>query len=157
MVWWRLGKLRARDRIEIRLRQLAWMAAGYGPLEAVVIARSRNGKSWQRATFAPPEEARTHLGRWLDAWWRGQSAPLPFFPETSFAYAKAVVRAEGEGGAPAEAAREKAASVWCGGSFARGEGLDPYLALVWGSGDPLTDDFEDLAEQLLVPLARAQP
>ena len=158
MVWWRLGKLRARDRIEIRLRQLAWTAAGYGPLEAVVVSRSPDGKSWQSATFPPPEDAREHLGRWLDAWWRGQSAPLPLFPETSFAYAKAIVRAEGDGDASTGAAREKAASVWYGDRFARGEGLDPYLALVHESGDPPTDgDFEDLAEQLLVPLARAQP
>ena len=158
MVWWRLGKLRARDRIEIRLRQLAWTAAGYGPLEAVVVSRSPDGKSWQSAIFPPPEDAREHLGRWLDAWWRGQSAPLPLFPETSFAYAKAIVRAEGDGDASTGAAREKAASVWYGDRFARGEGLDPYLALVWESGDPLTgDDFEDLAEQLLVPLVGAQP
>ena len=158
MIWWRLGKLRARDRIEIRLRQLAWMAAGYGPLEVLVVSRSRDGKSWQSATFAPPEDARDHLGRWLAAWWRGQSAPLPLFPETSFAYAKAIARAGDDDGAAVAAAREQAASVWYGDSYLRGECLDPYLALVHESGDPLADDdFGDLAEQLLVPLARAQP
>ena len=154
MVWWRLGKLRARDRIEVWLRQLAWMAAGHGPLEAVVVSRDR--KSWRPATFSPPEDAREHLGRWLDAWWRGQSAPLPVFPETSLAYANAIVRAEGDGDALAEAAREKAGFAWYGDQFTRGECRDPYLALVYESGDPLTGGFEDLAERLLVPLARAQ-
>ena len=158
MVWWRLGRLRARDRIEIRLRQLAWMAAGHGPLEAVVVSRDR--KSWRPATFAPPEDAREHLGGWLDAWWRGQSAPLPVFPETSLAYANAIVRAEGDGDALVEAvrekAREKAGSAWYGDQFTWGECHDPYLALVHESGDPLTGGFEDLAERLLVPLARAQ-
>ena len=155
MVWWRLGRLRARDRIEVWLRQLAWMAAGYGPLEAVVVSRDR--KSWRTATFAPPEDAREHLGRWLDAWWRGQSAPLRVFPETSLAYANAIVRAGGGGDALVEAAREKAGSAWYGDQFTWGECRDPYLALVHESGDPLTGGFEDLAEQLLVPLARAQP
>ncbi|MDE0455881.1 MAG: exodeoxyribonuclease V subunit gamma [Chromatiales bacterium] len=154
MVWWRLGRLRARDRIEVWLRQLAWMAAGHGPLEAVVVSRDR--KSWRPATFSPPEDAREHLGRWLDAWWRGQSAPLPVFPETSLAYANAIVRAEGDGDALAEAAREKAGFAWYGDQFTRGECRDPYLALVYESGDPLTGGFEDLAERLLVPLARAQ-
>ena len=155
MVWWRLGRLRARDRIEVWLLQLAWMAAGYGPLEAVVVSRDR--KSWRSATFAPPEDAREHLGRWLDAWWRGQSAPLRVFPETSLAYANAMVRAGSGGDALVEAARDKALSTWYGDQFTRGECRDPYLALVHESGDPLTGGFEDLAEQLLVPLARAQP
>ena len=157
MVWWRLGKLRARDRIEIWLRQLAWMAAGHGPLETVVVSRSRDRKSWRSATFAPPEDAREHLGRWLDAWWQGQSAPLRVFPETSLAYANAMVRAGSDGDALVEAAREKAFSTWYGDQFTWGECHDPYLALVHESGDPLTGGFEDLAEQLLVPLARAQP
>ena len=157
MVWWRLGKLRARDRIEVWLRQLAWMAAGHGPLETVVVSRSRDRKSWRSATFAPPEDAREHLGRWLDAWWRGQSAPLRVFPETSLAYANAMVRAGDVGDALVEAARDKAGAAWYGDQFTWGECRDPYLALVHESGDPLTGGFEDLAEQLLVPIARAQP
>ena len=157
MVWWRMGKLRARDRIEVWLRQLAWTAAGHGPLEALVVSRSRDGKSWQPATFAPPEDAREHLGRWLDAWWRGQSAPLRVFPETSLAYAKALARAGDGGDALVDAAREKAHAAWFGDAFTRGERLDPYLALVHDSGDPLTGAFEDLARTLLVPLAGAQP
>ena len=138
MVWWRMGKLRARDRIEVWLRQLAWMAAGHGPLKAIVVSRSRDGRSWQSATFAPPEDAHERLGRWLDAWWQGQSVPLRVFPETSLAYAKALARARDDGDAFAEVARESAHAAWFGDSFTRGERLDPYLALVYDSGDPLT-------------------
>ena len=165
MVWWRMGKLRARDRIEVWLRQLAWMAAGYGPLEAVVVSRSRDGKSWQSRTFAPPEEIHERLRRWLDAWWRGQSSPLRIFPETSLAYARAIAPGGDEGGDEGgarieearEEAREKARAVWFGSRFTRGEQLDPCFALVHDSGDPLTGSFESLAEELLVPLASAQP
>ena len=157
MVWWRMGRLRARDRIEVWLRQLAWMAAGHGPLEAVVVSRSRDGKAWQSATFGPPEDARERLGRWLDAWWQGQSVPLRAFPETSFAYAKAIARGVDDGDAFVDAARDKARAAWFGDRYTRGERLDPYLALVHDSGDPLSGGFEDLAQNLLVPLARAQP
>ena len=157
MVWWRMGRLRARDRIEVWLRQLAWTAAGHGPLEAVVVSRSRDGKSWQSVTFAPPEDATERLGPWLDAWWRGQSVPLRVFPETSFAYAKAIARAVDDGDAFVDAARDKARTVWFGDRYTRGESLDPYLALVHDSGDPLSGGFEELARNLLVPLARAQP
>ena len=157
MVWWRMGRLRARDRIEVWLWQLAWMAAGHGPLEAVVVSRTRDRKSWQSAAFAPPEDARERLRRWLDAWWRGQSVPLRVFPETSFAYARVLARAGDDGDAFLHAARERAHAVWFGDRFTRGERLDPYFALVHDSGDPLTGGFEDLARRLIVPLARAQP
>ena len=154
MVWWRMGKLRARDRIEVRLRQLAWTAAGHGRLEAVVISLERD--SWKCATFPSPDDARERLGHWLDAWWRGLATPLPFFPETSFAFAKAVAGAphDGDAIAPAllEAAREKARDAWLGGPYQRGERLDPWLSLVHDEDDPVTGDFELLATELLVPL-----
>ena len=159
MVWWRMGRLRVRDRIEVRLRQLAWTAAGHGPLEAVVIHRQERD-SWKRATFPPPDDARERLGHWLDAWWRGLATPLPFFPETSFAFAKAVAKAPHDGDAIAEglleAAREKARDVWLGDSYRRGERLDSWFSLVHDEDDPVTGDFELLATELLVPLARDQ-
>ena len=159
MVWWRMGKLRVRDRIEVRLRQLAWTAAGHGPLEAVVIHRQERD-SWKRAVFPPPDGARERLGHWLDAWWRGLATPLPFFPETSFAFAKAVAKAPHDGDAIAEglleAAREKARDAWLGDSYRRGERLDSWFSLVHDEDDPVTGDFELLATELLVPLARDQ-
>ena len=157
MVWWRMGRLRARDRIELWLRQLVWAAAGLGPLEAVVVSRARDGKSWQSATFPSPGDARERLRWWLDAWWRGQSVPLRVFPETSLAYATVIARAAEGDDAVVAVAREKAGAAWFGDAFTRGEGNDPYLALVFDSADPLAGDFEKLATKLLAPLASAQP
>ena len=161
MVWWRTGGLRARDRIGIWLRQLAWAAAGHGRLEAIVVWRERG--AWKSAAFPPPDDAREHFGRWLDAWWQGLGAPLSFFPETSFAFAKALASVPADGDASPEAiletAREKAYVAWLGNPYQPGptEGSDLHLALVHDAGDPLAGDFEDLATKLLVPLARAQP
>ena len=155
MVWWRIGGLRARDRIDIRLRQLAWAAAGCGPLEAIVIWRKDD--VWRTAAFPPPEDAHEELRRWLGARWRGLATPLPFFPETSLAFANAVANFGDDVEAGLEAARAKALDVWDGDPFRRGERLDPYLGLVHDVGDPLADWFEDLATELLVPLAESQP
>jgi len=161
MVWWRMGGLRARDRIEIWLRQLAWTAADHGPLEAVAVWRERD--KWSTAAFPPPGDAREHLGRWLDAWWQGFEAPLPFYPETSFAFAKAIaaVAEDGDGIPEAilEAAREKAYVAWFGDSYRPGpaEGAELHLSLVHDEDDPLAGGFQDLAATLLVPLARNQP
>ena len=155
MVWPRLGKLRARDRIEIWLRLLVWAAAGNRPVDAVGISRERKGKqySWKSEPFPAPERAGEQIERWLRAWWRGLAAPLPFFPETSYAYARGIARpGKVAGEAVQEAAWDKAQATWLGDDHRLGEGEDPCLRLVYDGEPPLTSEFEDLAVELLVPL-----
>ena len=155
MVWPRIGRLRARDRIEIWLRLLAWAAAGNGPAQAVGISREGSGKqaSWKSQRFPAPECAGEQLERWLRARWRGLAAPLPFFPETSYAYAHGIARPGRHAGAAVqEAAWDKARDKWFGNDRQPGERDDPYLRLVHDGDPPLTLEFEDLAVELLVPL-----
>ena len=155
MVWPRLGKLRARDRIEIWLRLLVWAAAGNRPVDAVGISRERKGKqySWKSEPFPAPERAGEQLECWLRAWWRGLAAPLPFFPETSYAYARGIaLPGKVAGEAVQEAAWDKAQATWLGDDHRLGEGEDPCLRLVHDGEPPLTSEFEDLAVELLVPL-----
>ena len=158
MAWSRAGRLRARDRIGIRLRQLAWAVAEGRRLPAVGV--HLDGRECKATSFPPPDDqAPEQLARWLDARWRGLAAPLPFFPETSFGYARGIVRSgnsgDGDGDGDAEGAREKAREVWCGGPYRRGERLDPYFGLVYEEHDPVTPGFEALAAELLVPLVEA--
>lgn len=152
LVWWRPGQLRARDRIALRLTQLALGAADAGPPGARAFSLERNAVKGTR--FAAPEDPGEQLAEWLRAWQEGRSSLLPFFPETSLAYANALVSEAGE-----DTAREKAVDAWSrrpsawspGGELAR----DPYLQLVHDGRDPLTGEFEMLAAGLLVPLAEA--
>ena len=159
MIWWRIGALRARDRIEIWLRQLAWAAAGHGSLEVIVVRLK--DRTWKSETFPPPEEAREQLGRWLRARWQGLETLLPFFPESSYEFANSMARSGNAGGhaleTAREKAREKARSAWFGGWHRRAEGLDAYFNLATEGTDPLTDAFEDLAIELVGPLAETQP
>ena len=159
LVWWRPGGLRARDRVALWLRLLALAAAGAGPGAAVALSfEEKAAKDTSFAAPATPEWARERLAQWLRAWQKGLRAPLSFFPETSLAYAAAIVR-----GADRDAARAQAFNAWArsptpwrpGGEVAR----DPYLRLVFDDRVPprdrLTGEFERLATELLVPLVEA--
>ena len=150
LVWWRIGRLRAHDLIAIRLRQLALASAGHEPASALAITLERG--SWNTTTVDAPEGAEEELVRWLEAWRRGQGELLPFFPETSSAYAEVIAN---RGEDAAEQAREKAENAWFGSPFHRGEMEEPYLALVYGEESPVTDAFRELATGLLVPHAKA--
>ncbi len=143
--WWRNGRFKARDLLTIRLRQLAWLAAGYTPIEAVGV--------WVdgRLSILAPDPKRESIENWLQAWWRGLSAPLPFFPETSWAYAQEMAKDDGS----ADKALRAAESQWNGNSFQSlpGECESAANQLVWDAAKkPLGREFGDLAEQLLSAL-----
>lgn len=147
MVWWRNGKLRTRYLIEIRLRQLAWIAAGNNPLAVKTI--------WIDGELeipAPDPQVESILP-WIEAWWRGLSEPLRFFPESSFACAKSLAKDGDEIKAISEARKK-----WIGNPFQSvpGECDDLNNRLLWnsdGEGDPLCGDFSNLAQNLLKQLA----
>ena len=153
LVWWRPGRLRASDRIGIWLTQLALAAAGHPAAGAAAAYLENNaGKSTR---FGAPEDAHGHLVAWLHAWREGWTAPLPFFPEASLAYATAIAN-----GADDSIALSNARAAWLGssGSWSRGGEVthDPYLQLVYDEREPFTDEFEGLAENLLLPLAETR-
>ncbi len=155
MVWWRIGKLRPQDRIAVRLRQLAWAAAGNEPLRAVAVSRSGRGDGWTSTPFPPPERACEELAAWLRAWRRGLAAPLPLFPATSLEYAKAIAGFADDGLGVLATARDKARAVWMGDRYQWGDRLDPYVGLVYDVDDPVGEEFAQLATELLVPLFEA--
>jgi len=178
MLYWRNGKKRAKDLIEIRLRQLAWMAAGNRPLPMTAIWTEEN----KEHQFPAPVPGTDAIDHWLEAWWLGLSRPLRFFPKSSVAYAEAL----GKGGKH-DTAMEKARYLW--GSTPWGSGPaerdEPDNAVVWDLGeddDPLKDDsavasgaeiptemktwaggdfshagFAELAEKLLVSMFKSMP
>ena len=143
LVGYRLGAIRAQDRIALWLRLLAWTCATGRPATARLLGIEEprySGSSplvekWLQGP--DPTEAATALEDWLATWQEGQRQPLPLFPETSLAWV------EGD--------RRRALQAW---RKDFGEGEQPFHRLMFPDG-PFTDEFAPLAERLLMPLAKA--
>ena len=135
VLWWRIGRIRDKDRLEVWLRLLALTCATERALTAYVVGVT---DAAQRAVLSgpSPDQARGMLDSWLAAWRRGWSEPLPFFPKTSHAWAT-------------EQDLRKAERVWQDGMWS--ESQDPYHQLLCPEG-PHADGFEPLADALLAPL-----
>ena len=133
-LWRRIGDIREKDRVEAWLLLLAATCAVERPVTAILLGSKTNAPTIM--TGLAPEQARTHLRRWLEAWTDGQIAPLPFFPKTSWTWVTNPSRAE---------------AVW---QDDFGEGKDDYHRIAFGD-DPFTGAFRSLAKELLEPLVEA--
>ena len=137
LVWWRIGRIRAKDRIEVWLRLLALSVALDCRLTAYLFG-SKNAES-STVTGPPPEEARALLGDWVAAWREGQHRPLRLFAEASWKWTD----------------RQSASAVtadWCRQPWS--EGCDPVHRMMFAN-EPVDDSFKELASRLLGPLREA--
>jgi exodeoxyribonuclease V gamma subunit len=103
--------VRSRQRIGAWVRLLALAAAHPGRrFEALTAGRARSGDGIACFRIPPvdPAEARDHLAVLLDLYDRGMREPAPLYPETSLAYARAVL----SGDDAATAARAEWQSEW---------------------------------------------
>jgi exodeoxyribonuclease V gamma subunit len=98
--------------------------------------------------FSPVENSHGILEQLIDSYRQGLSLPLCFFPETSYAYALAVVR---QGKSTQEALR-RARQKWEGNNFSAGESEDAYIELCFRGKDPLDAEFEKTALALVSPM-----
>ncbi len=149
----RFASLKAKDRINGWIRHLAMNAAEAVPKEAaqsIIIGLGARGAraGWTAVRFGPVEEARGVLQKLLLLYKEGLKRPLPFFPDTSWAYAHALLR----GNSPEQAAAFKARQAWEGNRFSRGEREDPYMNLCFRNLDPVeTGDFRRVSREILGP------
>ncbi len=95
--------------------------------------------------FTPVADAREQLADLLACYREGLARPLPYFPNTSWAYLVARIA-----GKDAMAAAE---GKWFGNHRCPGEWVrDDYYSLVFPGGDVLDAHFEALARRVLEPL-----
>jgi exodeoxyribonuclease V gamma subunit len=139
---WRLrfGVTRPQDLLRLWLEHLLLqLAAPPGVVRRSVLI-AHDGIS----AFAPIADAATHLADLLALYREGLAAPLPFYPQTAWAWL------EGKAGWR---------NAWTGSPFSSkpGEGQDAYLRLALrdGADDPLGAEFQALAARVFAPLRAA--
>jgi hypothetical protein len=99
-------------------------------------------------SFSPVEKARILAGL-LDTYWRGLSRALPFFPASALAYAEAQLFPSNR----SKSSPIQKALTWYG-SKDWSEGNDSYNVFCFPGGDPLNNEFTNLALEVFEPLLR---
>lgn len=150
----RMAGFRPQDMLSVFLNHLIlnilalnMPAKGQGTRNSMLICKDR---IWH---FQPVAQAREIVQRYLDLYWQGLQAPLPFFPRTAWAYAQK----NSKDADPQEALRS-ARQQWLGNSFIAalpGESEDLYNHRCFGHGDPLTPEFEKVAMVVFGPILDA--
>jgi exodeoxyribonuclease V gamma subunit len=141
-------KKKAEANLKLWIEHLFFQLTGsVGPKQSYLVGEDG---TWG---FSEVPEAEAYLRELLELHLRGLSAPLPFFPKTSFMYA--IGQAKG-----AETAQELASETWEGDEddeFKQGEKEDPYFNLCFRNHpDPLSSDFQTIARQVVSPMLKHQ-
>ncbi|MBN1614074.1 MAG: exodeoxyribonuclease V subunit gamma [Deltaproteobacteria bacterium] len=143
-VSFRHARLKPRDHLRAWICHLLLNLLPESPCSRISVLLGRDGSF----RYEPLGEAPAILERLLEHYRDGLCRPLPFLPESSWAYMDAVFL---KGKSPQEGLKA-ARSVW-ENAFGRSESADPYLGLCFGKADPLAgDEFQGLAGSILGPL-----
>ncbi|OBS09188.1 exodeoxyribonuclease V subunit gamma [Acidihalobacter prosperus] len=147
---YRVGRLRARERLRLWLQHLALNAlAPEGVACGSVFLAEKDA-----LRFGPLPDAAGRLRELVALYREAWRAPLPFFPETSLAYAERVLRKGEDEGAAFETARK----VWEGNAWSGsgGERDDAYNALAFRGREALDARFAELALAVYGPMIDAE-
>lgn len=152
LVQQRYARVRPQDHLRAWITHLALGLADSPRSSMLASLRAEGEATWVAWDYGPVENGDGLLVVLLERYWEGLRRPLPFFPRSSWAYARLVlekVNPEGE-------ALRKASETWAGDDYQRGESEDPYYHLCFRDTDPLDDEFQRLAIELFEPLLAHQ-
>jgi len=138
---WRIGRLRAVDRLRAWVEHLALAALA----PAGVALRTRLLARTGAVAFEGANAPHARLAALLALHAAGEREPLPFFPETALAFAT-TAREQDEG-----TAWRAAADRW----DAERDG-DDYLALAFRDAAPLDARFAEFARTVFAPMLEAE-
>lgn len=140
----RLGKVRPQDLLHSFICHLALALTTNRSIPETTILICKDAV-WR---FGPVEQPESVFQDYLNLYWIGLQAPLPFFCRTSFEYAQQLLIYQRE---PLEA-MGFAIKTWIGNEYIAGEGADPYYERCFGPNPPLGPEFEKLAMRVFRPL-----
>lgn len=145
LVRYRLTSLKPKEMLRVWLFHLALNAAGGRPVSTLI------GRDLMQV-FSPVEQSSDLLRELLEIYWQGLSAPLPFFPQSSYAFAKQALNPRRR-----SEPLKKARDAWETKPFHRGEKEDPYFNLAFRHLlDPLSKEMQDLSLRVFRPLIDAR-
>ena len=146
LVHCRPAKVKPAAHLKLWIEHLALQLAGVPETKSSWLI-AEDG-TWR---FNEVPEAREILKQLLDLYFIGLTKPLPFFPASSFAFASPKGK---------KTPAEQALQAWEGNDdddFGKGDSQDPYFSLCFRNvANPLDDEFERLAQQLVNPLLAHQ-
>jgi exodeoxyribonuclease V gamma subunit len=146
LVRYRLAKFKAKDLLGTWIEHLARNLTEQKP--ALLF-----GKEGARR-FAPVENAREILQDLLALYWRGLREPLPFYPRSSWDYARRMADEKNEW-----RAKRAAWQTWLGNEHeddgGKGERRDPYLRLLFRHrARPLSEEWKEITCRIFDPMLK---
>lgn len=148
LLGYRVGKLRAQNRLHLWLQHLALNVLLPDDVEPISTFLSEEGS----LRLGPVSNPKDHLRELIDLYRQGWCTPLQFFAESSFTYAERRLRR----GEDAATARDAAAKIWIGNPHVPGERDDPYHRIAFRGLEPLDERFEALSMVVYQPLFDAE-
>ncbi len=150
LLFYRLASLKPKDLLRAWVEHLLYQAAPAGgrPAGTIIVGADSIAK------LAPVSEPLPVLEKLLEIYWAGLCRPLKFFPESSFAFARADFPAPaGARGKTARTPIDFALDKWNGNDFGLpGEREDGYVSLFFPDGAALDLEFEAGARAVFRPL-----
>ncbi len=142
----RTGRIRAKDRIWLWLHHLIYCATTDGSCVSTFISKE-SSDSIKSVQFQRIDGATQYLRELITLYKAGMSLPLPFYPETSFAFARSHCK-----GNSAENSLRYAEQSWFGTDYLRGERNDPYYRIYPGKSIDYNDSFMEHAQVMFRPI-----
>jgi exodeoxyribonuclease V gamma subunit len=143
LVGYRLGALRPRHYLDVWIRHLVLNCLAP---EAIVLESRWLGED-KELRLCPVADPQSCLHPLLELYWQGLRRPLPFFPDSAFAYADACRQGKPD-------ALGAARLQWEGSAYhrRREEREDLYYRTAWRHHDPLDEAFMAVATTVFPPL-----
>ena len=146
----RCASIKPKDRLSTWIHHLA-LCSVTNKSDADATRSHLLGNSTGDRTYNFVADSRQHLTELLKLFQAGQLKPLPFFPKAAFGYREEVSKSK-----PVEKCLDKARSEWLGSERSIGECKDADFDYCFGRVDPIGDEFEQLAEQIVSPLLKSE-
>ena len=147
LIHFRYANVKSKDRLKIWICHLIvnLMTQSNDQCTSILVCKDHDYE------YSSDCDSGSLLQELLGIYWGGLTQPIHFFPESSLAFAEALIRKQDPGEALIEARKK-----WEGNNFIRAEGDDRHFKLCFGHTDPLDEAFEDLALKFFEPLMKCE-